>query len=92
MRSLKKSVKKVKRINSVKRYLKKSVKKVKKINSIKRYLKKSIKKIRSVKKLQIGGRHFSKEYCKKKPCLKMGFSEKASCRPYKNCYKKSLKK
>jgi len=23
----------------------------------------------------------------KKPCAKMGFTERASCRPYKNCYK-----
>lgn len=26
-----------------------------------------------------------------KPCDKMGFTEKASCRPYKNCYKKGGK-
>jgi hypothetical protein len=29
----------------------------------------------------------SKSYCKNTPCSKMGFSQKASCRPYKNCYK-----
>ena len=32
-------------------------------------------------------RKWSREYCKKTPCKKMGFSQKASCRPYKNCYK-----
>ena len=31
-------------------------------------------------------RKMSKSYCKKTPCDKMGFSQKASCRPYKNCY------
>lgn len=33
-----------------------------------------------------GGRRMSKKYCKKTTCRKMGFSQKASCRPYKNCY------
>lgn len=33
-----------------------------------------------------GSRKMSKSYCKKTPCKKMGFSQKASCRPYKNCY------
>lgn len=32
-------------------------------------------------------RKYSKDYCLKTPCNKMGFSQKASCRPYKNCYK-----
>ena len=32
-------------------------------------------------------RRFSRTYCMKKPCTGMGFTEKASCRPYKNCYK-----
>lgn len=32
-------------------------------------------------------RKYSKGYCKSTPCDKMGFSQKASCRPYKNCYK-----
>jgi hypothetical protein len=27
-----------------------------------------------------------------KPCNKMGFTERASCRPYKNCYKRSTVK
>ena len=31
-------------------------------------------------------RKMSKSYCKKTPCNKMGFSQKASCRPHKNCY------
>lgn len=34
-------------------------------------------------------RKYSKSYCIKTPCKKMGFSQKASCRYYKNCYKKS---
>jgi hypothetical protein len=33
-----------------------------------------------------GGRRMTRRYCKKTPCRKMGFSQKASCRPYKNCY------
>lgn len=32
-------------------------------------------------------RRFSRSYCKKTACKKMGFTQKASCRPYKNCYK-----
>ena len=31
-------------------------------------------------------RLMSKAYCKKTACKKMGFTQKASCRPYKNCY------
>lgn len=33
-----------------------------------------------------GGRKMTRRYCKRTPCRKMGFSQKASCRPYKNCY------
>lgn len=32
-------------------------------------------------------RKYSKSYCMSTPCDKMGFTQKASCRPYKNCYK-----
>ena len=32
-------------------------------------------------------RKMSRKYCKKTPCRKMGFTQKASCRPYKNCYR-----
>jgi hypothetical protein len=32
-------------------------------------------------------RKWSKSYCQKTSCDKMGFSQKASCRYYKNCYK-----
>lgn len=32
-------------------------------------------------------RKYGSSYCKKTPCGSMGFSQKASCRPYKNCYK-----
>ncbi len=35
-----------------------------------------------------GGRKMTRKYCKKTPCKKMGFTQKASCRPYKNCYRK----
>jgi len=31
-------------------------------------------------------RLMSHKYCKKTPCRHMGFTQKASCRPYKNCY------
>jgi hypothetical protein len=34
-------------------------------------------------------RKYSQTYCEKTPCHKMGFSQKASCRPYKNCYRKN---
>jgi len=32
-------------------------------------------------------RKMKQYYCKKTPCSKMGYSQKASCRPYNNCYK-----
>lgn len=32
-------------------------------------------------------RKMSKSYCQSTSCKHMGFSQKASCRPYKNCYK-----
>lgn len=31
-------------------------------------------------------RKWSEEYCESTPCKKMGFSQKSSCRYYKNCY------
>jgi len=37
------------------------------------------------------GRLMTRKYCKKTPCKKMGFTQKASCRPWKNCYRKSKK-
>jgi hypothetical protein len=45
------------------------------------------------KKKKKGGRRFTRKQCKKFKCAKMGFTQKASCRPYKNCYrsKKSRK-
>ena len=33
-------------------------------------------------------RRFTRKHCMGKPCKRMGFTEKASCRPYKNCYRK----
>lgn len=38
-----------------------------------------------------GGRRFTRKQCKKFTCKKMGFTQKASCRPYKNCYKSKKK-
>ena len=35
-------------------------------------------------------RRFSKAHCMSKTCDKMGFTERASCRPYKNCYKNKM--
>lgn len=32
-------------------------------------------------------RLMSYNYCKKTKCKNMGFTQKSSCRPYKNCYK-----
>jgi hypothetical protein len=32
-------------------------------------------------------RRFSRSKCLQTSCNKMGFTQKASCRPYKNCYK-----
>jgi hypothetical protein len=32
-------------------------------------------------------RLMSRKYCKKTPCRRMGFTQRASCRPYKNCYR-----
>lgn len=60
-----------------------------KISSVKKtsIKKTSVKTKTSVKKTQTGGlkfpRKWSKSYCKRTSCKKMGFS----CRPYKNCYK-----
>lgn len=33
-----------------------------------------------------GGRKMSRKYCRKTTCRKMGFSQRSSCRPYKNCF------
>ena len=37
-------------------------------------------------------RKMSRKYCKKTPCKKMGFSQKASCRPYKNCFTRRVRR
>jgi hypothetical protein len=39
-----------------------------------------------------GKRKMSRKYCKKTPCKKMGFSQKASCRPYKNCFTRRVRR
>jgi hypothetical protein len=31
----------------------------------------------------------SEAYCRRTTCKKMGFSQRSSCRPYKNCFRKS---
>ena len=31
-------------------------------------------------------RLMSRKYCKKTPCRRMGFTQRSSCRPYKNCF------
>lgn len=31
-------------------------------------------------------RKMTRRYCKKTPCKRMGFTQRASCRPWKNCY------
>jgi len=41
--------------------------------------------LEEVKKFQ-KPRKWSESYCKKTSCKSMGFSQKASCRPYKDCY------
>jgi hypothetical protein len=33
-------------------------------------------------------RKMSKKYCKKTRCRRMGFTQRSSCRPYKNCFNK----
>ena len=32
-------------------------------------------------------RKYSRKYCKKTPCKRMGFTQRSSCRPYKNCFR-----
>ncbi len=37
-------------------------------------------------------RKMSRKYCKKTPCRKMGFTQRSSCRPYKNCFTRRARK
>jgi hypothetical protein len=37
-------------------------------------------------------RKMSKGYCKKTPCRKMGFTQRSSCRPYKNCFTQRVRR
>lgn len=39
-----------------------------------------------------GKRKMSRKYCKKTACRKMGFSQRASCRPYKKCSTRRVKR
>ena len=43
---------------------------------------------RGGRKTRRSRRLMSRKYCKKTPCRRMGFTQRASCRPYKNCYRK----
>jgi hypothetical protein len=89
----KSSIEHAKRMKEIYKYSKNVVFNKKSNKSRKR---RSLKK-RSPKRSQSGGgfdkktakfpRRFSKSYCLKRSCNKMGFTEKASCRYYKNCYK-----
>ena len=36
-------------------------------------------------------RKYSRKYCKKTSCKKMGFTQRSSCRPYKNCFTRKRK-
>jgi hypothetical protein len=58
-------------------------------NQFKSKIDQAIKKLTPVEE-NIGGRRktrkYSKKYCKKTACRRMGFTQKASCRPYKNCF------
>lgn len=47
---------------------------------------------RSASSAKAGGayrfpRRMSRAYCRRTPCRRMGFTQRASCRPYKNCYR-----
>lgn len=51
--------------------------------------------VQALKNLQSKGgrrRKMSRKYCKKTPCRKMGFTQKASCRPYKNCFTRKARR
>jgi hypothetical protein len=37
-------------------------------------------------------RKMSRKYCKKTPCKKMGFTQRSSCRPYKNCFTRRVRR
>ena len=54
------------------------------VNEIKDYIKEQYKN----EITEITERKMSKSYCEKTSCKDMGFSQKSSCRPYKNCYSK----
>lgn len=34
-------------------------------------------------------RRYSRKFCRRTTCKRMGFTQKASCRPYKNCYRRT---
>ena len=88
-RSMKRSAKRKSARASTKRSVKRSMKRSAK-RSMKRSAKRSMK--RSVVKSYKMPRHWDEKTCKKTTCKSMGFSMRASCKPYKDCYKKSTKK
>ena len=83
-----------KSVRKAKKSTRKSVRKAKK--STRKSVRKSARKVykslrkstrKSARKVYKSPRKMKKSYCVKTPCGKMGFSQKASCRPYKNCYR-----
>jgi hypothetical protein len=58
-------------------------------SSLKTLLDIELGKLRGLPAAAAGGkrRKMTRKYCTKTPCRKMGFTQKASCRPYKNCYR-----
>ncbi len=61
--------------------------------SLKELIEIELSKLRGLPAAAAGGkrRKMTRKYCKKTPCKKMGFTQRASCRPYKNCYRKNMK-
>lgn len=55
-------------------------------NILKELLETEIGKLNGSAARAAGGRRMTRKYCKKTACRKMGFSQKASCRRWKNCY------
>jgi hypothetical protein len=88
----KKSVRKAKKstrksTRKAKKSARKSTRKSKKSTrkSSRKSIRKSVRKV--YKSPRKSARKMKKSYCVKTPCGKMGFTQKASCRPYKNCYR-----
>jgi hypothetical protein len=37
-------------------------------------------------------RLMSRAYCERTPCRRMGFTQRSSCRPWKNCFRQSVRR